>query len=84
MPETSRRVAGGTRESTVRARQTTAAAAEHPPPRASASLAASSMNRRMPNGTYGGVGGGSRKAPTYPIERFYPKSAAVGRGPRRR
>ena len=67
MPEASRRVAGGTRESTVRARQTTAAAAEHPLPRASASLAASSMNRRMPNGTYGGVGGGSRKAPTYPI-----------------
>ena len=67
MPEASRRVAGGTRESTVRERQTTAAAAEHPPPRASASLAPSSMNRRMPNGTYGGVGGGSRKAPTYPI-----------------
>ncbi len=68
MPDASRRVAGGTRESTVRARQTTAAAAEHPRhERASGSLAVSSMNRRMPNGTYGGVGGGSRKAPTYPI-----------------
>jgi hypothetical protein len=31
MPEASRRVAGGTRESTGRERQTTAAAAEHPP-----------------------------------------------------
>ena len=25
------------------------------------------MNRRMPNGTSGGVGEGSRKAPFYPI-----------------
>jgi hypothetical protein len=25
------------------------------------------MNRRMPNGTYGGVGGGGREALTYPI-----------------
>ncbi len=25
------------------------------------------MNRRMPNGTYGGVGGRGRDAPSYPI-----------------
>jgi hypothetical protein len=25
------------------------------------------MNRRMPNGTYGGVRGGGREAPTYSI-----------------
>ena len=26
------------------------------------------MNRRMPNGMSGGVGGGGRKAPSYPIQ----------------
>jgi hypothetical protein len=31
------------------------------------------MNRRMPNGTYGGVGGWGRNAPAYPILRVIVK-----------
>ena len=29
------------------------------------------MNRRMPNGTYGGVRGGGREAPAYSIQLFH-------------
>jgi hypothetical protein len=29
------------------------------------------MNRRMPNGTYGGVRGGGREAPAYSISLFH-------------
>lgn len=80
MPDASRRVAGGTRESTVRARQTTAAAAEHPRhERASGSLAVSSMNRRMPNGTYGGVRGWGREAPAYSMSEIFFQAAKTFR-----
>ena len=58
MPEDSRRVAGGTRESTERERQTSAAAEENTNPQvALLGLDSPNMNRRIRNRTYGGVGG---------------------------
>ena len=50
----------------------------HQPNRALRDPSGSSMNRRMPNGTSGGVGGGGRDAPSSPIPAKTRASAELG------
>ena len=42
------------------------------------------LNRRMPNGTYGGVGGGALKCPAYPMEAGLHHDAAGHPDPQQR